>query len=120
MPARGLKPVSLTRTYRGTTFELVEVDTATYDRCLKKATNKVEDPMTGQDREEVDENLALRLLLRESLVKPSISDWNTVGTRLMRQLERDVRELHFGLEPDEKKNNDDDAAGDDGSPNDDG
>ena len=114
MPARGLTPAKITREYRGTTFELVEVDTETYDRCLKKATNTVPDPMTGQDRDEVDENLALRLLLRESLVKPKITDWKTVGTRLMRQLERDVRELHFGEEPQVEK---DDDEGDDDSPN---
>lgn len=115
MPARGLTPARKVSTYREVEFELVEVDTETYDRCLKKATNTVQDPITGQDREEVDENLALRLLLRESLVKPKITDWKTVGTRLMRQLERDVRELHFGEEP--KIEKDDDESGDDDSPN---
>jgi len=119
MPARGLKPATTITEYRGTTFELVEVDVETYDRCLKKATNTVEDPMTGQDREEVDENLALRFLLQESLKRPTITEWKTVPTRLMRQLERDVRELHFGAEPKAKKD-DDEKSGDDGSPNEEG
>jgi hypothetical protein len=122
MPARGLKPARFTRWYRDTEFEFIEVDTDTYDECLKKATNTVEDPITGRDTEEVDENLALRLLLRKSLIKPKITDWN-LGTRLMRQLERDVRELHFGTEPqdkDKQKKQVENEDGDDGSPNSEG
>lgn len=98
-----LKPARLERVYRGTKFVFVEVDTETYDDCLKKATNQVMNPITGRDEDETDENLTLRLLLRASVVQPKITDWTSLGTRLMRQLERDVRELHFGIEPNELK-----------------
>jgi hypothetical protein len=112
------------RNYRGTTFILQEADVATYDKCLKKATKQVEDPVTGQDTEEVDENLLLRLLLRECMIEPKVSDFTSIGVRLMRQLERDVRDLHFNIEPatksqKSKKDEKDVAAEDDGSPNED-
>ena len=117
---RSLKPAKLERVYRGTKFVFVEVDTETYDECIKSATNTVLNPVTGRDEDETDENLALRLLMRKSCVQPKISDWSSLGTRLMRQLERDVRELHFGLEPNEQKPGDkvdDEEPEDDGSPN---
>ena len=101
MSTNALKPARLERTYRGTKFVIVEADTATYDECITKATNKVLNPMTGREDDETDENLALRLLMRETITQPKITDWPALGTRLTRQLERDVRELHFGVEPSE-------------------
>jgi len=125
MPARALKPAVLERTYRGTKFVLEEVDTDTYDEIIKKATSQVENPITGRDEDETDENLALRLLMRECVKQPKITDWQGLGTRLTRQLERDVKELHFGLEPTDKKDDKRkkafaDAGEDDDSPNDEG
>lgn len=90
--------ISVEKNYRGTKFILREVDVATYDDCLKKATVKKADPISGEDVDDVDENLFLRLLLSESLQEPKLSDFRTLGTRLMRQLERDVRALHFEAE----------------------
>jgi hypothetical protein len=98
MPGRTLKPATLDRVYRGQKFHFVEVDIDEYDEIIRKATNKVESPITGRDEDVTDEALAVRMLLRKSLVSPVIKDWN-LGTRLIRQLERDVRELHFGTEP---------------------
>ena len=93
---------TIERVYRGTKFVFEEADVATYDKCLKKATNTVPDPITGQDTESVDENLLLRLLMRECLREPKGMDFQTIGLRLMRQLERDVRGLHFDVEPTDK------------------
>lgn len=108
------------RTYRGTKFVFQEADVATYDKCLKKATSTREDPVTGQDVEDVDENLLLRLLMKECLVEPKTVDFTALGIRLMRQLERDVRGLHFDIEPTTDggaKKAKKDADEDDGSPN---
>lgn len=105
------------RTYRGTKFVLEEADTATYDDCVQNATTTTANLITGEDEEKIDENLVLRLLLRKCLLQPKL-DFTKVGARLMRQLERDIRELHFGLEPTEPTaKNDDDDDGDDDSPN---
>lgn len=90
---------TLTRVYRGTTFVFEEADVATYDKCLKKATKTTTDVITGEDKDEVDENMLLRLLMRETLREPKIADFSGIGVRLMRQLERDVRDLHFNVEP---------------------
>jgi len=111
------------KVYRGTTFVMEEADVATYDKCLKKATKQVQDPVTGQDTDDVDENLLLRLLLRECMIEPKITDLTTLGVRLMRQLERDIRDLHFSVEPTTKpekgdKSKKDDTPEDDDSPND--
>jgi hypothetical protein len=113
--ARTLKPARAERTYRGTKFVFVEVDVETYDACVKSATRQVENPITGRDDDVVDENLALRLLMRKSIIQPKITDWN-LGTRLIRQLERDVRDLHFGVEPGDTKPGDEPYEDDD-SPN---
>lgn len=113
---------TVTRTYRGTTFVFEEADVATYDKCLKKATTVETDPVTGQDVDRVDENMVLRLLMRECIREPKITDFSGIGVRLMRQLERDVRDLHFSAEPTTKKSaksKDGAEDEDDGSPNED-
>ena len=111
-------------TYRKTKFVFEEADVATYDKCLKKATSTKEDPVTGQDVEETDENLLLRLLMRECIREPKGLDFTTIGIRLMRQLERDIRALHFDVEPmtgaARGKKKDDEEEGDDDSPNSEG
>jgi len=109
------------RTYRGQKFVMVEVDTDTYDDCIRKGTDTVQNVMTGEDEERVDENRVLRLLMMKCIQSPKIESVGDLGARLTRQLERDVRELHFGIEPmtgTSKKS--DDESGDDGSPNDEG
>lgn len=105
------------RTYRGQKFLLVECDTDTYDDCLKKGTDIVQNTMTGEDEERVDENRVLRLLMMKSIQSPKIESIGSLGARLTRQLERDVRELHFGVEPTMSALNKDDDGEDDGSPN---
>jgi hypothetical protein len=88
--------------YRGTEYLLREVDTDTFDECVKKATSTTfrDD---GSEDELIDQKILVRLLLERSLVKPkmSLSDFGKQGMRLISQLERDVRELHFGVEPEE-------------------
>lgn len=119
MPAAPkLELAEVTREYRGQEFVIREVDTETYDKCLEQGTDTVQNPMTGEDEERVDENRVLRLLMMKSIVQPNIKSVGQLGARLTRQLERDVRDLHFGLEPIEasnKRKKDDDE--DDDTPN---
>jgi hypothetical protein len=116
-PVNYLEPATLTRMYRGAKFVFEEVPVGEYDECVEQATSKVFNAITGGDEDRVDENLVLRLLIRKSLKQPKISDSQVLGTRLMRQLERDVREVHFGLEPDAAKKDDKKDDEDDESPN---
>ena len=115
MPApRKLGLTEVERTYRGQKFVIRECDTDTYDKCLKQGTDTVNNPMTGEDEERTDETRVLRLLLLKSIVSPKIDSVGQLGTRLTRQLERDVRDLHFGVEPLDKSKADEE---DDDTPN---
>jgi hypothetical protein len=53
----------------------------------------------GEEQEVVDDATLVKLLTQKSIVEPRIL--RPLGTRLWRQLERDVQVLHFGVEPDE-------------------
>lgn len=85
--------------YRDTLFVLEEVDAETYDDIVDKAKIEYEDPVTGETQDRIDEQTVIKLLLKESLVEPEGFNLKKCGQRLKRQLERDVRELHFGVEP---------------------
>jgi|WetSurSiteA1Bulk_404760.scaffolds.fasta_scaffold31100_2 hypothetical protein len=105
--------------YRGTKFVLREVDAETFDDCVKKATSTSfrED---GSEEEMIDQKVLVRLLLERSIIQPkwTVSDFNKQGMRLISQLERDVRELHFSVEPEDKaKDGAKDEPEDDGEGN---
>lgn len=107
MSAGELKFERLERDYRGRHFVLEEVNTEQYDEIIDSATTTREDPLTGQDVEVVDNNLVVKMLLRESLIEPTWAELTGKGKklpqRLRRQLELDVRTLHFGEEPEKKE-----------------
>jgi hypothetical protein len=121
MPTVGLDPAKTEMTYRGQTFKLQEVEISVYDEALTKATTRTFDA-DGQTQEAVDQPLLIRLLLLESLTEPRVTseDLSHMGTRLVRQLERDVRDLHFDVEPETpeaKRKRAAKAAEDDDPPN---
>jgi hypothetical protein len=79
---------------------MVEITAEEYDECVEKATT-VSFDAEGEEKKEVDQQLLFRLMAVRSLTEPSLSmaDLMKVGSRLVRQLERDVRDLHFEVEP---------------------
>lgn len=89
--------------YRDTEFVLREIDAETFDSCMKKATTTTFKD-DGSEEETVDQRILVRSMLIESLIKPkwTPADINKQGFRLVSQLERDVRELHFDNEPQTK------------------
>jgi len=101
MTVPALEPATAEVHYRGTLFKLVEQDTATYDECLQAATT--EDWETGVKVENIDEQMLIRLLLQKALVEPKLTmaEIHKLGVRLSRQLERDCRTLHLGVEPED-------------------
>ena len=103
-------------TYRGTHFKLIEVDTETFDKCVVKATTKSYDD-DGEESEMLDQRVLNRQLLVASLVEPKLTaaDLNKLGMRLTAQLDRDARDLHFELEPDESKKKDESGDDDEGN-----
>ena len=92
-------PIRLERVYRDTLYVLEEVDAETYDDIVNNSKVEYEDPVTGEPQERIDEPTVIKLLLKESLIEPENVNTKKLGQRLKRALERDVRELHFGVEP---------------------
>lgn len=85
---------------RGVEYHIRELSIQEYDRLVTNATaTKVNG--AGEEVEDVDENLLLRLMVEKSLVSPKVVP---ESTRLVRALEREVRDLHFGFEPIERPN----------------
>lgn len=106
-------------TYRGTKFVFREVDTETFDDCMKKATSTTFKD-DGSEEEMIDQKILVRLLMERSIVQPkwTLADFGKQGMRLISQLERDVRELHFAPEPkDDPKKPTKDEPEDDGEGN---
>lgn len=85
---------------RGITFHLVELSMADYDDLVEKHTTRKRNPLTDLEEETIDEQAFTRDLLRASMVQPALSPEGLVslGTRLVRMLERRVRNLHMGEE----------------------
>jgi hypothetical protein len=98
-----------TKTYRGVRYVLKELPITEYDELLKLAT--VVKTVDGEEQEVVDDATLVKLLTQKSIVEPRIL--RPLGTRLWRQLERDVQVLHFGVEPDETDAKDEDKKDED-------
>lgn len=110
---------------RGVPYELHEMDITDYDKLVTLCTaTKMVD---GTETEEINEGLLIRMMIERVLVTPP---WAKVhkSVRIIRALEREVRDLHFGLEPierpkkegeedDDDDDDDDDAAEDEPDPN---
>lgn len=73
---------------------------ADYDDLVEKHTTRKRNPLTDLEEETIDEQAFTRDLLRASMVQPALSPEGLVslGTRLVRMLERRVRNLHMGEE----------------------
>lgn len=117
MPRGSLALGRVENEYRGTKFVLEELDAATYDKLLKLSTTTVENKITGEDEERIDESQLQRLMLDSALIQPKGIKLTQLGTRLLRQLERDCRDLHFGFEPDTSTKPKASGEEDDESPN---
>lgn len=95
---------------RGVQYELLEMDITVYDKLVTLCTaTKMVD---GIETEEINEGILIRMMIEKVLVTPL---WAKVhkSVRIIRALEREVRDLHFGLEPIERPKDDDDDNDDD-------
>lgn len=95
-----VKPIDDKFEARGIHFHLRELSMADYDDIVEKNTSTKRDPITGADEEIIDEQAFTRMLLRAAMVQPELSPEGIIslGTRLVRMLERRVRNLHMGEE----------------------
>lgn len=89
--------VEIRRRYRGVTYVLRELPMDQYDKTVRAATAEVDGV------EKFDGVAHTKILLSKCLVEPKLSpdELYSKGTRLVRQLQRDLQEIHFDDEPEE-------------------
>lgn len=98
LPAPSETPASVRATIRDVTYTVTELSMERYDELLKKATSKVKNDITGQDEEEIDQTLLMRLMVMDC-VSPKPERVMKMGVRYYRALTRIVSDLHYGDEP---------------------
>lgn len=98
----GNELVELKRRYRGVTYVLRELPMDKYDATVRQATTEIDD--NGVKVEKFDGVAHTKLLLAKCLVEPKLSPEELYGrgTRLVRQLQRDLQTIHFDDEPEEE------------------
>ncbi len=87
---------------RGQEFVLRELSISDYDKLVAQCTS-IKVNSEGEEEEVTDNRLLIRLLIDKSMVQPKTLP---SSTRLVRALEREVQDLHFGLEPIERPSDD--------------
>lgn len=92
---------------RGTTFRLRELSAGEYDELQRKATVKTTNVL-GEETEQQDDRMLLRLMLMKSVVEPRLTQegLTNLPARVLFSLNRAVNELHFGAEPENTKSDD--------------
>ena len=89
-------------TIRGKTYKFRELSIGDYDDLVKKATRTVPNPLTGQDDEQIDNALLLKLMVMKSSTEPKLTPeaLANLPTRIAFALNTRVNRLHYG-DPDE-------------------
>jgi hypothetical protein len=95
--------------FRGRTYTFTELSIADYDKLVAQATTK--DEATGIERQD---DIALMKLLVLKTVDITPREYANAGTRIILSLNRIVRDMHYGTEPEEliKDDDSDDAKSD--------
>lgn len=90
---------------RGTTFKLRELSIGDYDELVKKATSKVQNPITGEEVETIDNSLLLKLMVLKCSFDPKLTPESLAGLpmRVVLKLNQTVNRMHYGDEPAEEK-----------------
>jgi hypothetical protein len=82
--------------FRGRTYTFTELSIADYDKLVQQATQK--DEATGIERQD---DIALMKLLVLKTVDITPREYANAGTRIILSLNRIVRDMHYGTEPEE-------------------
>ena len=91
------KPVII----RGVSYRLRELSIGEYDDLVKKCTVTKTNAL-GEDSEQIDNTLLLRLMVIKCCVEPKMTaeKLGELPMRVVRKLNVTVNEMHFGDEPD--------------------
>jgi len=92
-------------TVRGVTYHLRELSIGDYDELVKKATSKVQNPLTGEEVETIDNSLLLKLMVLRCSFDPKLTPESLAGLpmRVVLKLNQTVNRMHYGDEPAEEK-----------------
>lgn len=106
MPARTLTPDFNEEVVkiRGQEFRLRELSIGEYDDLVKKATTERTNPMTGEEEEQTDNQLLLKLMVLKCVVEPKLSaeKLGELPMRVVLKLNQTVNRMHYGDEPTEE------------------
>jgi hypothetical protein len=92
-------------TVRGVSYHLRELSIGDYDELVKKATSKVQNPITGEEVETIDNSLLLKLMVLKCSFDPKLTPESLAGLpmRVVLKLNQTVNRMHYGDEPAEEK-----------------
>lgn len=85
---------------RGTKFRIRELSIGEYDDLVKKAT-KTQQNALGEEVENIDNTLLLRLMVLKSVIEPKLTPdvMASMPMRVVLKLNQTVNQLHYGDEP---------------------
>lgn len=107
-------------TVRGIDYKLRELSIGEFDELQKKATVVRTNPLTGEDNEDTDSALLLRLMVLACVVEPKLTSekFTQMPMRAAGRLNAAVNRMHFGEEPastTKKKDEEEPAEGESGN-----
>jgi len=89
---------------RGVSYRLRELSIGDYEDLVKKATTTKTNPLTGEDDEQVDNALLLKLMVIRCSVAPKLNAeaLSNLPMRVVLKLNQTVNKMHYGDEPESK------------------
>ena len=84
-------------------YRLRELSIGEYDDLVKKSTTERTNPMTGEEEEQTDNQLLLKLMVLKCVVEPKLTAerLGTMPMRVVLKLNQTVNRMHYGDEPSE-------------------
>ena len=105
------EPVEVILHIREKKYRLRELTIGEYDDLVKKATTKKEGPL-GNEIEDLDNVLLLRLMVLKCCVEPKLTPelLSSLPMRMVGKLNQTVNSMHYGDEPETEKEEDSDEG----------
>ena len=105
---------------RGVSYRLRELSIGDYEDLVKKATTTKSNPMTGEEDEQVDNALLLKLMVIRCSVAPKLTaeTLSNLPMRVVLKLNQTVNKMHYGDEPESKPTEDEEVSEEESKGND--
>jgi hypothetical protein len=89
---------------RGVPYRLRELSIGDYEDLVKKATINKTNPLTGEDDDQIDNALLLKLMVIRCSVAPKLNAeaLSNLPMRVVLKLNQTVNKMHYGDEPESK------------------